>query len=1009
MKYSKVIEQYDPTDNRSHGILKFFAEELEDNEKLQFIEEIFEYNSWILPTEISKQSNSNPIIDQTKGRFQLIFEDWVKKRIEHFNALDYSVKNPYLPLEYKNGFTEGLFSIRNLNFPDSLMESLSKFVFECKPNLLKRYLDHSIWQVVEEFEDLELEQLIFFFLKIDGLLDSRNFNELIHKLLSYLAYSHKVFNLSDTFLTELENYSSALIENKSYFNDTRLTSVLLVELITNKKLDLNVSQHYDLIKSRVDKVEADPFKKFNFFKFLKRFNYDFTEHDFNESLNSLFEGMALNIERLSECEDSKRTAILRHFTTSANNYVEVVLFYLENLDTESIFIQLKRLIELIDKFRLSFNKLIWFKEYLNFEEIPGEIHSVVDNGLSIQINANLVKKKLSSKDYDKPESINADYGYGFLNERNFKHLRDLNEFYDKHKSGNIKLNDSESIGVIANYRSYTIIDVNYSVSNKGSVLTLIPADISVLGYTKGYQLKSLFSSLELFLIEKAHSILGIKSPFINRKGAINSLLPNKFLSDYFINISVELFWELLSETRPILYDQIYLKSLNNNKTFENLKQAFKDDTIVKGVVKSRTNGGLIVVIDDFEVFLPGSHIDRSMITDFEQFIGEQVQAKVVRITEDQRNVVISRRVIKEEEYENSLDDLLKKLEIGDLVIGKVKNLTSYGAFIDIGGIDGLAHITDLSWDMVNHPNEILKLDQEVKVVVLEVDIENSRVYLGVKQLMPSPWETMATELKKGDLIEGTISNVVEFGVFIEVRRGIVGLAHRSESRKRVFKNLTVGKKINCQIISVNPKEKKLSLKIVEKSIVNWENLEKEIKLSSIYEGTIDGIQSFGLFVELPNGLTGLVHRDNISWPPLKANLNKKFNVGDKIEVKVLSINKGKRKIDLGIKQLASNPFDPINGIYSFGSTHEGVIESIENGTGFVKIDTALMATCPSRHMKKIDGSSAKLGETLWFDIIDVNEKTGKVFVSHTCTHSDIDIRKPRPSKKNRYQRNRPRK
>lgn len=444
------------------------------------------------------------------------------------------------------------------------------------------------------------------------------------------------------------------------------------------------------------------------------------------------------------------------------------------------------------------------------------------------------------------------------------------------------------------------------------------------------------------------------------------------------------------------------------RAWENVNEAKETDAIVTGFVKCRTKGGLIVDVFGLEAFLPGSQIDVKPIRDYDIYVGKNMQFKVVKINHEFKNVVVSHKALIEAEIEQQKVQIMQKLEKGQVLEGTVKNITSYGVFIDLGGVDGLIHITDLSWGRINHPEEVVQLDETINVVILDFDDEKKRIALGVKQLQDHPWDALDKEMKEGDTIKGKVVVLADYGAFVEVAAGVEGLIHVSEMNwsqhlRTADQFFKVGDEVEAKVIAIDREERKLSLSTRQLTPDPWEDIEKRYPVESKHTGKVTNLSNFGVFVELEEGIDGLIHISDLSWSK-KINHPSEFTkVNEDMEVVVLEIDKENRRLSLGHKQLEENPWDVFETVFTVGSEHQGTITSRNDKGGVVNLPYGVEGFAPSRHLVKADGSKASADEVLDFQIIEFSKDAKKIIVSHTKTHDatgggDIEKGKKRTSK-----------
>ncbi len=439
-----------------------------------------------------------------------------------------------------------------------------------------------------------------------------------------------------------------------------------------------------------------------------------------------------------------------------------------------------------------------------------------------------------------------------------------------------------------------------------------------------------------------------------------------------------------------------------HSAWKKVNEALKTGEIIIGHVKCRTKGGLIVDVFGLEAFLPGSQIDVKPIKDYDVYVGKNMEFKVVKINQEFKNVVVSHKALIEAELEEQKKQIISGLEKGQVLKGVVKNITSYGVFIDLGGVDGLIHITDLSWGRINHPEEVVQLDQEIDVVIIDFDDEKKRIALGLKQLQAHPWDALDENLKVGDKVKGKVVVIADYGAFIEIAPGVEGLIHVSEMSwsqhlRSAQDFLKVGDEVEAIILTLDREERKMSLGIKQLMPDPWDKIEEKFAVGTKHTAKVRNFTNFGVFVELEEGVDGLIHISDLSWQKKIKHPSEFCKVGDEIEVVVLEIDKENRKIALGHKQVEENPWEVFADTFKEGSVHQGTVIELKDKSGVVSLPYGLEAICPARHMRKADGSNLKVDETADFEVIEFNQDARKIVVSHTKTFEDIED--SRPSKK----------
>ena len=435
------------------------------------------------------------------------------------------------------------------------------------------------------------------------------------------------------------------------------------------------------------------------------------------------------------------------------------------------------------------------------------------------------------------------------------------------------------------------------------------------------------------------------------------------------------------------------KKARMSKSWERVNAALEAQEIIQGYIKCRTKGGMIVDVFGIESFLPGSQIDVHPIRDYDQFVGKTMEFKVVKINQEFRNVVVSHKALIEAELEAQKQEIIGKLEKGQILEGVVKNITSYGVFVDLGGVDGLIHITDLSWGRVDDPHKVVELDQKINVVILDFDEEKKRIALGLKQLTPHPWDALDADLKVGDHVTGKVVVIADYGAFVEIQPGVEGLIHVSEMSwsqhlRSAQEFLKVGDEIEAVILTLDRDERKMSLGIKQLKEDPWEAIEVKYPVGSKHTARVRNFTNFGVFVELEEGVDGLIHISDLSWTKKVKHPSEFTQVGSEIDVVVLDIDKENRRLSLGHKQLEDNPWDVFEEQYTVGSIHEGKITELLEKGAVVSLAENVEGFATPKHLQKEDGSQAQAGEVLPFKVIEFNKDSKRIILSHSRTFED---------------------
>jgi len=436
------------------------------------------------------------------------------------------------------------------------------------------------------------------------------------------------------------------------------------------------------------------------------------------------------------------------------------------------------------------------------------------------------------------------------------------------------------------------------------------------------------------------------------------------------------------------------KKARATRSWERVNESLENDEIIKGYIKCRTKGGMIVDVFGIEAFLPGSQIDVKPIRDYDVFVGKTMEFKVVKINHEYRNVVVSHKALIEAELEQQKKEIIAKLEKGQVLEGTVKNITSYGVFMDLGGVDGLIHITDLSWGRISHPSEIVELDQKLNVVILDFDDDKKRIALGLKQLTPHPWDNLDENLKVGDKVTGKVVVIADYGAFVEIAPGVEGLIHVSEMSwsqhlRSAQDFLSVGDEVEAAILTLDREDRKMSLGIKQLKEDPWSKIDTEFGVGSKHMAKVRNFTNFGVFVEITEGVDGLIHISDLSWTKKIKHPSEFTAIGEEIEVVVLDIDKDNRRLSLGHKQLEENPWDVFETIFTTDSIHEGTVVELMDKGAVIALPYGVEGFATPRHLVKEDGTSVKQDEKLDFKVIEFNKSAKRIIVSHSRIYEDV--------------------
>ena len=479
----------------------------------------------------------------------------------------------------------------------------------------------------------------------------------------------------------------------------------------------------------------------------------------------------------------------------------------------------------------------------------------------------------------------------------------------------------------------------------------------------------------------------------------------RYNPDLKVGDKVEVYVENQEDTKGQLV--LSHKKARLSKSWERVNAALDNEEVIQGYIKCRTKGGMIVDVFGIEAFLPGSQIDVHPIRDYDVFVGKTMEFKVVKINQEFRNVVVSHKALIEQELEAQRKEIISKLEKGQILEGTVKNITSYGVFVDLGGVDGLIHITDLSWGRVSDPHEVAALDQKINVVILDFDEEKKRIALGLKQLTPHPWDALDANLKVGDHVKGKVVVMADYGAFVEIAPGVEGLIHVSEMSwsqhlRSAQDFMKVGDEVETVILTLDRAERKMSLGIKQLKEDPWETIEVKYPVGSKHTAKVRNFTNFGIFVELEEGVDGLIHISDLSWTKKVKHPSEFTTVGAPIDVVVLEIDKENRRLSLGHKQLEKNPWDEYEAIYTPGSVHKGTITELMDKGAVITLAEGGEGFATPKHLVKEDGSQAKKGEELDFQVIEFVKETKRIILSHSRTFEEgkDDVKATAPRKHN---------
>ena len=932
--YSAILDKYNPTDVRSHSLLRFYSESLNDEECLKFIEEIFNYKGILLATEISRAYSNDEIYDLTITKYNQFQQKWIEERIIYSNRpikntnrvnktneFNSSSSYPRQPIHLKREFGQLLVSFKNLKFPQESMACLEMFFSKCSAPYLYDFYLYSSKLLVRDFEVNDIETYLSFLLDVYFRSELPNLIEYIFLVLSELALTHKIYLASDDLKCKLKALSNLLNiyifdSSEKHHNLKYLycNVILLIELIKNGKLDLTSNEFHNQINISLRTIQPGDPEKINYLNFLRHYNYSFRDNYFEAEINMLLNRLDGLRKSASSDDISSKEKHLSFLLRYSTLYFEYFILYQEFCPPNKIKEYFIRFVNIIDQMKNYFDPIVGFNEFNNVKVIRGKLISVIDRGFQVKVESSLHNDLTKTENKNHTTKIVPGNNLGFLHVRSLKGYPKLKTYYYnaknsvKEKFNKSFIVDESELPAELKLNEFFIFGLKLHPYNKGAKMVLYPYKDFIHKKAQKFNLNGFFSVIDLYLIHAAHNHLSILNPLSIHYDTFRLVAPIDSFNKYKLNLSKDSFWEMLKKIRPHLYEIIYLKHEEAIVGFEKANEAYKSNLTVKGTIQHMTKGGMVVDVFGLEAFLPGSQIDVNPIIDYNVYIGKTMEFKIIKINNEFKNIVVSHKTIVKDEIDR---DSLAKLEEGQVIEGIVKNITSYGVFIDIGSIDGLIHITDLSWGRFNSANEIVRPDEKIKVVILGIDKEKRRLALGLKQLTSNPWDVIVGSLKVGDKVKGKVVDIHDYGAFIEISPGVEGLVHASEiSWRQPVRNaqefVKFGQEVEAVVLALDREGRKMSLGMKQLTSDPWNlSLEKYAK-GTRHIGTVRNFTNFGVFVELEDGVDGLVHKSELSWKKKIEHPSKFCSVGDKMEVVVLEIDRKNRKISLDYKQLVGN-------------------------------------------------------------------------------------------------------
>jgi len=809
--FEKIFKAHNPTEVESFGIIKFYSERLSEDHLIILIQELFDNGSNYLPTELSKSSFSESVQISTRNKFEKIFSDWIIERLVHSSKLTAN-RDSLLTNQLRITFIDFILAIKNIGFSIKLKQSLKEFILKNNKSLNQKYFRSAFDSFVQDSNIDSLETIGFFLFSLVGANhdERKNIDDTIHYYLKSLAFSTFIFDLNDDLLGKISGYIEYLLSKKHHDKNT-LISLLLSEIITTKKLDLEDFEHENFINEELKKFEVDSLvENLDLLEFLDRFNYNFENYDFESKLLKTLE--YLTFEERLDSNSLDRIYHINKIIKESKAINRYLIFLLERISKENIVAKMKLVFDCINETKIEFFKFPGFEEFETFQTIRGEKKRKVKNGYLVKIfdegiinNASLFISNFDLTEYELNDI--KKYQFGFLSKFSLQKVRGVK---------NIKKVDIEN----PNLEHYLFDKLNYSPLNKGQIFTLIPDGDDLRDFINQFGISHLFGILNLWILEQA----AIYSKYKKIESSPELISISKFFGYEFGKIKNKIFFDdelvaLLESNNPLIFKNIIKRSQQESLNFEKIRLHFSSNDSLKSMITERKSGGYLTVLYGLEGFLPGSLLDLSFFGhshENDSIIGSEIEFKIISIDEKNNKFIISNRALTDELRKIEKIKIFEILERGLVLEGTVKNITSYGVFVDLGGIDGLIHITDLSWSRITHTKEIVELDQKINVVVLDFDEEKSRIALGLKQLVPHPWDTLDPEIKIGSKINGRVVSITDFGAFVETVTGVTGLIHVSEMSSTKYINhvqdfLAVDDQVEAVILSLDREDRKMAL------------------------------------------------------------------------------------------------------------------------------------------------------------------------------------------------------
>ena len=971
----ELFKNINPEDPKSHHIILMLSEELDDERLLSFVNDLFTEGSILLPCLIYRNNKSPNLKNICQNFLEKKFLSWSEARISYAIQLSQNNKDPYLQISYRRNYEQFLEAIRLLEFPKELMGVLYKFIQSNQRYLLGKYNKSSFESVLYDWSISDINTFIELLMSEGQKVESNEylFLDYVSEIIRFLAHSVKMFEVNERTLVLIENFRELLnIEHLSGLN-----TYFLVEIIKRKNLDLSKGEN---------KVLTDFAFEGGYFSLSSSFVYEFFFFFYKNgyklkrsiSVNGC-ESILASLNKFTELDfnkldfDSDSCRVINVFTNDKNTYFGLFLKYLAALDLDLRKDYLLKYLNKISILKKGFRVRNVLRQFDLAIPLIGEVTSIKHGGFIITL-AELHDDLLCPK------------GECFLPILNFNANDELRNLY-RQEMGDLKLKSSKKYSkniFLESKFEFIIQKINLAKSNKNIPVILDLPYEETLTNIKELGLSPLCSEVDDYLIELILSKFELSGKFKLEEVSFNNL-------KLFSNLDIELFSGLSKETlllwleeyRPLLFENFISKDLRYQKWITKIEIVFRERSTISGTVVERVSGGFRVDIDGFTVFLPGSQYG-SYISDYNSIVGETVIVMVLSVPNN-KSIVVSQKEVFALDNERKSKVLREQMEIGQIYTGKIKNIMNYGVFIDLGGVDGLVHVSDLSWNKSDVILSSLNKGEEVEVIVLRFDKEKERISLGIKQLHEDPWNELSSQLNIGDKVSGKVVNIESYGVFINVSDGVHGLIHKTEiSSQRTNDDpaevYAIGDLITAEVVVFDVENRKLalSIRLLETDLWDDELIKNKYPIGRKVVGKIIHVAIFGLFVELESGLEGLIHNTEISWSMQLERPRQAFSVGDKIECLIISLDFSSRKISLSHKRLADNPWQDFLLKANYSEPYNGTVK-YSSSVGFViRLSSGVEGICQFKNSKKENGHCLKIDDQDDFYIAEIDVDKGSL-------------------------------